>query len=74
MAVAAVPTPLLLLTIPLSVFVLAKIPGNSKSHLYFTVRTDYLKPTLTTNGVKEAWTRDFLCPPLPPFPFISSPL
>lgn len=54
MAVAAVPTPLLLLPIPLSVFMLAKIPGNSKSQLYFTVKTDYLKPTLTTNGVKEA--------------------
>lgn len=73
MAVAAVPTPPLLLTVPLFVFMLAKIPGNSKSHLYFTVRTDYLKPTLMTNGVKEAWTRDFLCPSLPPFPFISSP-
>lgn len=73
MAVAAVPTPLLLLPIPLSVFMLAKIPGNSKSHLYFTVKTDSLKPTLTTNGVKEAWSRDFLCPSLPPFPFISSP-
>lgn len=73
MDVAARPTSLLSVTVPLSVFTLAKISGNSKSHLYFTVRTDYLKPTLTTNGVKEVWTRGILCPSLPPFPFISSP-
>lgn len=65
------PTPF---TAPLSVLMLVQIPGNSKSHVHFMIRTCYLSPTLTTNKGQRSMDQRLPVSTPASFPLFIQPL